>query len=78
MSAFSPDWRNAQCIPCKSSDTELRPQTLAAYSCSLAATVVTNDNLLPFQEDVISGLKGSRIILYPISVCLCELTMVSF
>lgn len=40
--------------------------------------MATSDNLLPFQEDLISGLKGSRIILYPISVCLCELTMASF
>lgn len=37
-----------------------------------------SDNLLPLQEDLISGLKGSQIILYPISVCLCELTMASF
>lgn len=57
---------------------ELRPQTLTACSYSLAATVVTSYNLLPLQEDLISGLKGSRIILYPISVCLCELTMASF
>lgn len=40
--------------------------------------MATSDNLLLFQEDLISGLKGSRIILYPISVCLCELTMASF
>lgn len=40
--------------------------------------MVTSYNLLSLQEDLISGLKGSRIILYPISVCLCELTMASF
>lgn len=78
MPAVGPNWRNAQCILHNSSDRELRSQALAARSCSLAATVATSDNLLPFQEDLISGLKGSRIILYPISVCLCELTMASF
>lgn len=56
---------------------ELRPQILTACSCSLPAAVDTSYNLLPLQEDLISGLKGSRIMLYPISVCLCELTMAS-
>lgn len=73
-----PDWKNAVCIPHTSPDIELRPQTAAACSSGLAATVVTSYNLLPFHKDLISGLKGSRIILYPISVCLCELTMASF
>lgn len=59
-------------------EMELRPQILTACFCSLPATVVISYNLLPLQEDLISGLKGSQIILYPISVCLCELTMASF
>lgn len=46
---------------------ELRPHILTAGFCSLPAAVVTSSNLLPLQEDLISGLKGSRIILYPIS-----------
>lgn len=57
---------------------ELRPHTLTACSCSLPAAVVISYNLLPLQEDLISRLKGSWIILYPIRVCLCELTMASF
>lgn len=61
-----------------SSEMELRPQMLTACSFSLLATVDTSYNLLPLQEDLISGLKGSRIILYPISLYLCELTMASF
>lgn len=51
---------------------EPRPQILRT------AAVVTSYDLLPLQEDLISGLKGSRIILYPINVCLDELTMASF
>ena len=68
-----PSWQahHSARLGAQASDTDslfLQPPSCSGYS----------DNLLPLQEDLISGLKGSRIILYPISVCLCELTMASF